>query len=177
VPLAPTANETRRGNYSFFAMGRLKSGVSIDQARAEMTAIERRLERQYPETNTGIGISLILTQEQTVKEGRPALLVLLGAVVFMLLIACANIANLLLARAAARQKEIAIRAALGSNRLRILRLLLTESLMLSLAGGCLGFLLAYWGTDILVALAPDNVPRLNEVGVDARVFGSHSPSR
>jgi len=171
VPLAPTANETRRGNYSFFAIGRLKSGVSIDQARAEMTAIERRLEQQYPESNTGIGISLILTQEQTVKEIRPALLVLLGAVVFMLLIACANIANLLLARAAARQKEIAIRTALGSNRLRILRLLLTESLMLSLAGGCLGFLLAYWGTDILVALAPDNVPRLNEVGVDARVFG------
>jgi putative ABC transport system permease protein len=136
-----------------------------------MTAIERRLEQQYPEGNTGIGISLILTQEQTVKEIRPALLVLLGAVVFMLLIACANIANLLLARAAARQKEIAIRAALGSNRLRILRLLLTESLMLSLAGGCLGFLLAYWGTDILVALAPDNVPRLNEVRVDARVFG------
>lgn len=171
VPLAPTADETRRGNYSFFAIGRLRSGVSIDHARAEMTAIERRLEQQYPDSNTGIGISLILTQEQTVKEIRPALLVLLGAVVFMLLIACANIANLLLARAAARQKEIAIRTALGSNRLRILRLLLTESLMLSLAGGCLGFLLAYWGTNILVALAPDNVPRLNEVGVDARVFG------
>ena len=171
VPLAPTAGESRRGNYSFFAIGRLKSGISIDHARAEMTAIERRLEQQYPEGNTGIGISLVPTQEQTVKEIRPALLVLLGAVVFMLLIACANIANLLLARAAARKKEIAIRTALGSNRLRILRLLLTESLMLSLAGGCLGLLLAYWGTDILLALAPDNIPRLNEVGVDARVFG------
>jgi putative ABC transport system permease protein len=170
VPLAATAAESHRGTYSFFAIGRLKSGVSIDQARAEMTAIERRLEQQYPDGNSGIGISLIPTQEQTVKEIRPALLVLLGAVVFMLLIACANIANLLLARAAARQKEIAIRTALGSNRLRIVRLLLTESLMLSLAGGCLGFLLAYWGTDLLVALAPDNVPRLNEVGVDARVF-------
>jgi putative ABC transport system permease protein len=170
VPLAATAAESHRGTYSFFAIGRLNSGVSIDQARAEMTAIERRLEQQYPDGNSGIGISLIPTQEQTVKEIRPALLVLLGAVVFMLLIACANIANLLLARAAARQKEIAIRTALGSNRLRIVRLLLTESLMLSLAGGCLGFLLAYWGTDLLVALAPDNVPRLNEVGVDARVF-------
>jgi len=171
VPLQPAPEESRRGSYSFFAIGRLKSGISLDQARAEMTAIERRLEQQYPEGNSGIGVSLIATQEQTVKEIRPALLVLLGAVVFMLLIACANIANLLLARAAARQKEIAIRTALGSNRSRIVRLLLTESLMLSLAGGCLGLLLAYWGTDLLVALAPDNVPRLNEVGVDARVFG------
>jgi putative ABC transport system permease protein len=104
VPLAATAAESHRGTYSFFAIGRLNPGVSIDQARAEMTAIERRLEQQYPDGNSGIGISLIPTQEQTVKEIRPALLVLLGAVVFMLLIACANIANLLLARAAARQK-------------------------------------------------------------------------
>ena len=136
-----------------------------------MTTIEKRLEQQYPEGNTGIGISLVPTQEQTVKEIRPALLVLLGAVAFMLLIACANIANLLLARAASRQKEIAIRTALGASRMRVLRLLLTESLMLSLAGGGLGLLLAIWGTDALMALAPDNIPRLNEVGVDARVFG------
>jgi putative ABC transport system permease protein len=106
-----------------------------------------------------------------VKEIRPALLVLLGAVAFMLLIACANIANLLLVRAASRQKEIAIRTALGASRLRVLRLLLTESLMLSFAGGCLGLLLAIWGTEALMALAPDNIPRLNEVAVDARVFG------
>jgi predicted permease len=171
VPIAATSRETRRGNYSFFAIGRLKPGVTIDQARAEMTTIEGRLEQQYPEGNTGIGVSLIPTQEQTVKEIRPALLVLLGAVAFMLLIACANIANLLLARAASRQKEIAIRTALGASRLRVLRLLLTESLMLSLVGGCLGLLLALWGTDALLALAPDNIPRLNEVGVDVRVFG------
>ena len=171
VPLAATSREATRGNYSFFALGRLKPGVTIDQARAEMTTIEGRLEKQYPEGNTGIGISLVPTQEQTVKEIRPALLVLLGAVAFMLLIACANIANLLLARAASRQKEIAIRTALGASRMRVLRLLLTESLILSLAGGCLGLLLAFWGTDALVALAPDNIPRLNEVGLDARVFG------
>ena len=170
VPLAASGRETERGNYSFFAIGRLKPGVTIDQARAEMTMIERRLEQQYPDGNAGIGISLVPTQEQTVKEIRPALLVLLGAVAFLLLIACANIANLLLARAASRKKEIAIRTALGASRLRVLRLLLTESLMLSLAGGCLGFLLALWGTDALMALAPDNIPRLNEVGVDARVL-------
>jgi putative ABC transport system permease protein len=171
VPIAASSNEASRGNYSFFAIGRLKPGVTIDQARAEMTTIEGRLEQQYPDSNTGIGVSLVPTQEQTVKEIRPALLVLLGAVAFMLLIACANIANLLLARAASRQKEIAIRTALGASRLRVLRLLLTESLMLSLAGGLLGLLLAFWGTDALLALTPENIPRLNEVGVDARVFG------
>jgi len=171
VPLAATSKEAVRGSYSFFSIGRLKPGVTIDQARAEMTTIEGRLEQQHPGGNTGIGISLIPTHEQTVKEIRPALLVLLGAVGFLLLIACANIANLLLARAASRQKEIAIRTALGASRLRILRLLMTESVLLSLAGGCLGLLLALWGTDALLALAPDNIPRMNEVGVDARVFG------
>jgi putative ABC transport system permease protein len=171
VPLAATGKELGRGHYSFFAMGRLKPGITIDQARAEMTTIEGRLEQQYPDTNTGIGIKLVPTQEQTVKAIRPALLVLLGAVAFLLLIACANIANLMLARGASRQKELAIRAALGASRLRVVRLLLSESLMLSLAGGCLGLLLAVWGTNALVALAPDNIPRLNEVGVDARVFG------
>jgi len=171
VPLAASGKESARGNYSFFSIGRLKPGVTIEQARAEMTTIESRLEQQYPEGNSGIGVKLVSTQEQTVKEIRPALLVLLGAVAFLLLIACANIANLLLARATARQKEMAIRAALGASRGRVLRLLLTESLTLSLVGGCLGFLLAVWGTRALIGLAPDNIPRMNEIGVDARVYG------
>jgi putative ABC transport system permease protein len=170
VPLAASGRETERGNYSFFAIGRLKPGVTIGQAGAEMTIIEGRLEKQYPGGNTGIGISLVSTQEQTVKEIRPALLVLFGAFAFLLLIACANIANLLLARAASRKKEMAIRTALGASRLRVFRLLLTESLMLSLAGGGIGFLLAVWGTAALMSLEPDNIPRLNEVGVDTRVF-------
>jgi putative ABC transport system permease protein len=170
IPLAATSKETTRGNYSFFALGRLKPGVTIEQARAEMSTIEGRLEEQYPDGNFGIGVSLIGTHEQTIKDIRPALLVLLGAVTFLLLIACSNIANLLLARAAGRQKEFAIRAALGASRVRIVRLLLAESITLSLAGGCLGLLLALWGIDALVALAQD-IPRVNEVGLDARVFG------
>jgi putative ABC transport system permease protein len=171
VPIAASSQEAARGHYSFFAIGRLKPGVTINQAQSEMTGIERRLEQQYPDTNTGIGVRLVSTQEQTVKEIRPALLVLLGAVAFLLLIACANIANLLLARSAGRQKEFAIRAALGASRLRVLRLLLTESVMLSLTGGALGLLFAVWSTAALTSLAPDNIPRLNEVGVDTRVFG------
>ena len=170
VPIAAASNELRRGNYSFFAIGRLKPGVSIEQARADMTAIESRLEQQYPEGNTGISVSLVPTYEQTVKAVRPALLVLLGAVGFLLLIACANIANLMLARTASREREIAIRLALGASRFRVLRLLLGESLLLSIAGGLLGLLLALWGTDALIALAPENIPRLNEVGIDVRVF-------
>lgn len=171
VPLAAASNELRRGNYSFFALGRLKPGVTMEQARADMTTIESRLEKEYPDGNTGIGIKLLSTEEQTVKGIRPALLVLLGAVMFLLLIGCANIANLLLARGASRQKEFAIRSALGASRWRVVRLLLTESVLLSLAGGGLGFLLAVWGSDALMALAPDNIPRMNEIGVDARVFG------
>jgi putative ABC transport system permease protein len=170
VPIAASSSESRRGNFSFFAIGRLKPGISIVQARAEMSAIESRLEQQYPDGNTGIGISLVPTYEQTVKGIRPALLVLLGAVGFLLLIACANIANLMLVRTASREKEIAIRTALGASRLRVVRLLLGESLLISLAGGFLGLLLALWGTDALIALAPDNIPRLNEVGIDVPVF-------
>lgn len=170
VPLAAKGRETERGNYSFFAIGRLKPGVSFEQARADMTTIEKRLEQQYPDGNTGIGIRLVPTQEQTVKEVRPALVVLLGAVAFLLLIACANVANLLLARGTSRQKEFAIRAALGASRWRVLRLLLVESVTLSLLGGLIGLVLAFWGTDALLSLAPDNIPRMNEVGVDARVF-------
>src|SRR5258705_4394936 len=149
VPLAATGKELGRGTYSFFAMGRLKPGITIDQARADMTSIEGRLEQQYPDGNTGIGIKLVPTQEQTVKEIRPALLVLLGAVVFLLLIACVNIANLMLARGASRQKEIAIRAALGASRFRVVRLLLSDRGMLSFGVGCLGLLLAFWGTEPL----------------------------
>jgi putative ABC transport system permease protein len=153
------------------AMGRLKKGVTVAQAQSEMDRIaaQLRAENEVHKTS-GMRIRLVPLHKDIVKGVRLSLVVLMGAVGFVLLIACGNVANLLLARASARQKEIAIRAALGAGRRRIVRQVMTEALLLSLFGGTLGILLAYWGTELLLALRPANLPRLQEVQMDGTVL-------
>jgi putative ABC transport system permease protein len=144
-------------------VGRLKPGASVAQAQAEVAGIARHLSETYPDTNRAIGSNVVPVHEQTVGSIRPALLILLGGVGFVLLMACVNLANLLLARSTARQKEMAIRSALGAGRRRLIRQTLVESIMLSLAGGVVALLLMQIGIGTLVALAPPEIPRINEV--------------
>ena len=169
IPLAINPQRKQaRNSISYKAVGRLKPGVTIEQARADMGAIAKRLDDQY--FKSGYGINLVPLHDQETGTVRPALLVLLGAVAFVLLIACANVANLLLARAALREREVAIRVALGAGRSRIIRQVLTESALLALAGGVAGLLLAVWGLKVLVALSPADIPRLDQTGIDGRVL-------
>jgi putative ABC transport system permease protein len=154
-----------------FVIARLKQGVTLQQAQANMNAVSEQLIEQYPRYNSGHSITVVSLYENIVGDVRASLLLMLGAVGFVLLIACANVANLLLARAATRQKEFAIRAALGAGRFRVIRQLLTESVLLAVMGGALGLLLAWWGVDLLAAAEAGGIPRLSELSVDHRVLG------
>ena len=160
----------RRIEVSAHAIGRLKPGVTLAQAKADMDGISENLAAAYPEADKDIGINLVSMKQDIVGNVQPFLIVLLAAVGFLLLIACANVANLLLARSMGRSREFAIRAALGANQTRVIRQLLTESILLAGLGGALGLLLAFWGTKAVLATLPGALPRANEVSLDSRVL-------
>jgi putative ABC transport system permease protein len=168
APLSLTDRASSRAGNSLRTFARLRPGVSLNEARSEMTTIAARLEKQFPGTNREVRVDLV--KEEAVGYVRPALLVLLAAVSFVLLIACANVAHMLLARGSARQKEVAIRAAMGAERWRIVRQFFTESLLLAVFGAAAGLTLAFWGIRLLRALSPASLPRVENVGLDWKVL-------
>jgi putative ABC transport system permease protein len=161
---------TPRGSHNYRALGRLKAGVTPRQAQADLAAIAQGLEKQYPNTNDKVGATVVSLQESLTANSRPALLILLGAVALVLLIACANIANLLLARAVGREREVALRAVLGASRWRVIRQLLTESVLLSMASAALGFTAAAWGVRLLDHASALPIPRELPLRIDGRVL-------
>src|ERR1700722_12557442 len=171
TPMAWTDQERSvRGEHHYMVVARLKPGVQLKQAQAEMNTISARLQQAYPEDDKGWGAVVVPLHDDLVADVRPALLVLLGAVAFILLIACVNVANLALAKTFSRQKEIAIRAALGATSARVLRQILTETVLLALAGGALGLAYAHFAVRLIVAFLADKLPHSIDIGLDSQVL-------
>jgi putative ABC transport system permease protein len=170
MPLQMNEKDNPRGNFFLDCIGKVKKGVSIEQARAELEAISARIAAQHPETNTGVSVHVKPFREEMVRNVKTLTLLVMGAVLFVHLIACANVANLLLARGATRAKEIGIRLALGASRRQIVRQLLAESLVLGMVGSALGLLFAVWGVDLMVSALPNEVPYWIHFDFDWRVF-------
>src|SRR5881227_3586079 len=170
VMSAVNLSDEPRDNRAWSAIARLNTGIDLKQAQTRLSAINAQFDKQFHETNKGWDVFLSTLHERLVREVKPSLLALLGAVGFVLLIACANVANLLLARGAARQKEMAIRAAMGASRTRVLRQMLTESILLSAIGGVAGLVLSIWLTNVLMSMLPEGAPRIEQFGIDYRVL-------
>jgi len=172
APLGWTDQERSvRGEHHYLVIGRLKAGVTIQQAQAELDTISKRLAQQYPDDDNGWGARVLSLRDDLVNDVRPALLVLLGAVAFVLLIACANVTNLVLAKTFGRRKEIAIRSALGASTSRVLSQLLSETILLAILGGALGLLVAHFGVRLITASLADKLPRSTEIALDTSVLG------
>jgi putative ABC transport system permease protein len=159
-----------RGNHNYLVIGRLKPGASLEQAQAQLSAISKRLEQQYPEDDAGWGANIVPLREELVGDVRPALLILLGAVAFVLLIACANVANLVLATTLSRRKELAIRTALGATQWALIRQILIETVLLAIVGGVFGLFFAHFGVQLIINFLSDQLPRVREVHLDGEVL-------
>ncbi len=165
-----TKNWQRDNHPGIYVIGRMKPGITIEQVKAQLGTIAKALEKQYPDTNNGRGILMRSLREDTVGDIRPSLLLIMAAVGLVLFIACANVANMMLARTIERRREMAIRAALGASRLYLIRQVLIESLLLSFIAAVFGILFAYWGIDLLLTMRPDSLPHLNEIKINPSVL-------